>query len=263
MIRLRERQSRFLAALVEGSDASDLGAGPGETGMDIYRNNYRSALIGALESTFERTARLAGREAFRQAAIHHVIAHPPTSWTLDVVGQGFAGTCRALFVNDPDVAEIAWLEWAMACSFTSRDTDVISLEDFERISAAYDDSHWTQLRLSFLPALTIGSAQFDLTVLWRSLAETSRDVEVAAAEPGQRVVVWRDGERPVFRLMSESEAYCLETMQSGAAFGEICEHLAVGAGAESGGQQAAAMLRKWLSLSLVESVIVCHERRKP
>lgn len=134
--------------------------------MDIYRNNYRSAPIDALENTYERTARLAGRDAFRQAAILHVIEHPPTSWTLDLLGER----------RNPLLRPMGMLKLLL-----------LSL-----------DNGW---------------------------------------------LFWRDRERPVIRSMPESEAYCLETMQSGAAFGEICEHLAVGAGAKAGGQQAAAMLR--------------------
>lgn len=239
-----------MSALVDESAAP----GFSEIRLDIYRNNYRSALIEALESTYERTARLAGHEAFRQAAIHHVIAHPPTSWTLDLIGQGFTDTCRALFLNDPDVAEVAWLEWAMACVFTSRDANVMTLGEFAMATASFGDRHWEQLRLSFLPALAIRAVQFDVVALWKSLSEEECKVEAAPAEVGQRVVVWREGERPVFRLMPESEANCLETMQSGASFGEICEDLAVGAGAQAGGQQAAEMLRNWLSLGLIESI---------
>ena len=53
-------------------------------GLAIYRNNYRSALIDALRSTFERTERLVREESFARAAAHHLIAKPPSSWTLAV-----------------------------------------------------------------------------------------------------------------------------------------------------------------------------------
>ena len=61
-------------------------------GMGVYRNNYRSALIEALRSTYERTERWVGEAAFRRAAAHHVIANPPSSWTLDDAGAGLAIT---------------------------------------------------------------------------------------------------------------------------------------------------------------------------
>ena len=80
-------------------------------GMAVYRNNYRSSVVEALRSTFERTARWVGEGAFRQAAAHHIIMHPPASWTLDEAGSGFDLTCAELFANDPEVTELAWLEW--------------------------------------------------------------------------------------------------------------------------------------------------------
>lgn len=263
MTGLRERQSRFLAALVDGDTLSDLGAGGSR--MDIYRNNYRSSLVRALESTFERTARLAGRDAFRQAAIHHIIGHPPTSWTLDHVGEGFPDTCRELFANDPDVAEVAWLEWAMARAFTARDACALTRNEFATRTAAFDDDGWANLQLRFLPGTLTGAVRFDLPRLWQSLACKSVSSEVRRAERRSHVVVWREAEAPVFQLVPFEEGRCLETMAGGARLGRICSWLGRRHDADEAARRAGWMLHHWLELGVVETIVesrgrVCRPR---
>jgi len=252
---LRERQSRFLLELTQQAAPSEPGDRQPDTRMEVYRNNYRSAVIEALENAFERTARLAGRNAFRQAAIHHVIEHPPTSWTLDLVGEHFPRTCRSLFAADPDVAEIAWLEWAMARAFTSRDASVMTFGQFAAGTASYDEDGWANLGLKFLPGTAIATTHFDLPRLWRSLQPdvqlplSHRLVEAAS------IVVWREAEIPVFKSLSAGEGYCLDKMIAGARFEEICAWLGLRHDADEAAHQAGAMLRNWLDLGLVEAVV--------
>lgn len=248
------RQTEFLNAIV-GDETSPATEALRSAGLEIYRNNYRNATVEALEEMFERTARLAGKDIFRQVAIHHVIENPPTSWTLDLVGDGFPETCRALFTGDPDVGEIAWLEWAMARAFTARDADALSVEEFGQKTAAFDERYWTELRLSFLPCLDVGFSHYNLPELWRSLAKDQVTIEAFALDIRQGVIVWREGERPVFRLVTEREACCLGMMQSGAEFGEVCARIADELGPERGGQAAAAILRVWLEQGLIEKLI--------
>jgi len=110
---LARRQQEFLAALLD--EEAPLPAGwqvRHARGLAIYRNNYRGGLIDTLRDTYPRTEVLAGEAAFARAAAHHCITHPPSSWTLDQVGAGFSATCAELFRDDPDVAELAALEWA-------------------------------------------------------------------------------------------------------------------------------------------------------
>ncbi|QQN74907.1 DNA-binding domain-containing protein [Croceicoccus sp. YJ47] len=252
---LRERQSRFLLELTEQAATSEPGDRQRDMRMDIYRNNYRSAVIEALESAFERTARLAGRNAFRQAAIHHVIEHPPTSWTLDLVGEHFPRTCRSLFAADPDVAEIAWLEWAMARAFTSRDASVMTFERFAAGTALYDEDGWANLGLKFLPGTEIATTNFDLPQLWRSLQPDEQGAALHRLVEAASIVVWREAETPVFKSLSGEEGRCLEKMIAGKRFEKICAWLGRRHDKDEAAHRAGSMLRHWLDLGLVEGIV--------
>lgn len=249
------RQAEFLAAIVDEAVPLPLAwSERRRAGMDIYRNNYRTQLVEALRETYERTERLAGESAFRQAAIHHVIGHPPRSWTLDLAGAGFSDTCRELFAADPDVAEIAWLEWAMNCAFTARDASPMTLEQFAAGTAEFSDFQWAELRLGLLPGTVIGRATFDLPELWRCLENAAAPVEADRLAHPQSVLVWRDGERPVFALVAEAEAQCLELVRSDVSFGDICGWLAPNSDDEAGALEAGSMLRHWLELGVIQEI---------
>ena len=88
---LAQRQQAFLAAILD--DAAPMPQGWGNSqaaGMDVYRGNYRSALMDVLADTFERTRRYVGEKPFRQVSMHHIITHPPAGWTIDEHENGWA-----------------------------------------------------------------------------------------------------------------------------------------------------------------------------
>ena len=251
MTSLAQMQEDFLARILSENDPSDGRA----DGFAIYRNNYRSSLVEALRSTFERTERLVGEDSFRAAAAHHCIAHPPSSWTLDLAGAGFAATCQELFANDPDVAQLTALEWAMHHAFTARDVAPLDPAGFAAATAQFGEDQWARLKLEFLPSLNVGSTRFDLVTLWSSLAEDRGEAELLGLDKPQSVITWREGERPVFVLRPEWEGRALAQMQSGATFQDACSILAEALGEDDAVSEAGLMLARWLGDGLVAAVV--------
>ncbi|QYJ07666.1 HvfC/BufC N-terminal domain-containing protein [Qipengyuania flava] len=255
MSALAQRQAAFLGAILD--EAAPLPAGWKASqgrGFAIYRNNYRSALIEALRSTFERTERLVGEAAFRQAAAHHCIAHPPSSWTLDLAGAGFPETCAELFANDPDVAELAALEWAMHTVFVVRDAQALGVAEFGTACAGFGEADWEGLRLSLVPGVSVLEASFDLVRLWSSLASEEGEADLAALESAHCAIVWREGERPVFVLRPAWEGAALLAFQRGATFAEVCAGLVDTLGEDAAIAEAGAMLARWVGEGLVEQL---------
>ena len=247
---LASMQEAFLARILAEDDLADNRA----PGFAIYRNNYRSSLVEALRATFERTERLVGEASFRAAAAHHCIAHPPSSWTLDLAGAGFAETCEELFANDSDVAELAALEWAMHEAFTTRDMNPLDMAGFAAATTGFGEEDWSELRLDFLPGLSIGWAKHDLVRLWSSLGGKDEAVDLVALDEDHAVITWREGERPVFVLRDAWEGRALDQMRSGASFAEACAVIAGDLGEEAAVNEAGLMLARWLSDGFVASV---------
>jgi len=252
MITLAQQQSRFMAGLLDEdrvlpAEWSDRHA----AGLAIYRNNYRTALLEALRLTFERTERLVGESAFRRAATHHVIANPPSTWTLDMVGEGFDETCRQLFAQDPEVAEIAWLEGVMHQAFVARDAAPLGVQNFAAACATFEAAGWEDLRLIFLPAMTLAPVRYDLSRLWRSLRSDGDKPTILPLQTPRHALVWREGERPVFVLKPENEARALTALANGATWGDACAILVDALGKDAAVAAAGRMLSRWLAQGLI------------
>ena len=255
MTALAALQDAFLACLHD--DDAPLPPGLDATraaGMAVYRNGYRARLLDVLADSYARTARLVGAEAFHQAAAHHLIAHPPSSWTIDRAGEGFAETCAELFANDPDVAELAWLEWAMQSAFTAADAAPLTHAGFAAATAAFDAADWER----FVPVPVAGTAlrpvTHDLPRLWRSLSGDADQAAVEQTEQRHWLLVWREGEEAVFALLPDHEGEALNAALHGATFGDICAGLVERLAPEEAATAAGAALNHWLELGLIASV---------
>lgn len=247
-------QEKFLACLQD--DDAPLPAGfdaRRAAGMDVYRNAYRARLIEVLRSTFERTVNLVGDEAFAQAAAHHLILHPPGSWTIDLVGQRFAKTCADLFAQDPDVGELAWLEWTMHCAFTAADTAPITRASFAAATAGFDAGQWDSLCLALMPGTALRPVTFDIPALWRALGDPA-GAQPVLLEEAHWLLVWRDDELPVFALVPCAEGQALADMQGGTPFGQACADALHGTDAAEAVARAGAMLQGWIDMGLIEGV---------
>lgn len=254
MTTLATRQDDFMASLLDYERALPSGwATRQAAGLEIYRNNYRSALVEALRSTFERTERLVGEASFARAAAHHLITHPPSSWTLDLAGDGFAETCKTLFAKDPEVAELAWLEWSMHLAFVARDAEPLSSETFLAQVIGYGEGDWTDLKLDFVPSLALSEVTHDLKSLWSSLSNEAPAPRIIDLAETAMCLVWREGERPVFTTVPLAEGRALSAMLSGATYGEACDMLLASEGSAAI-EMAGTMLRRWLYEGMVEAI---------
>ena len=244
---LVERQVEFIANLLDEDEKlpEDWTSRHAE-GLAIYRNNYRAALTDALSDTFQRTARWVGKDAFREAAAHHLIAHPPTGWTLDDVGSGFDVTLAELFTNDPEVSELAWTEWSMHQAFGAQNAEPLTVNDFAITTAEFQEADWSSLCLIFMPRIATRMMQHDIAAIWNALNNDEFCApEYELAEP-LACHVYREGENPTFVTAPVHEKMALEAMIEGASFGHILETLAKQLPLESAANAAGAMLGRWL-----------------
>ncbi|WP_394729795.1 putative DNA-binding domain-containing protein [Altererythrobacter sp. GH1-8] len=256
---LAASQAAFMAQVLDEDAALPPTWGAGQSsGIAVYRNNYRSSLVEALRSTFERSARWVGEDAFRRAAAHHVIMHPPSSWTLDEAGRGFETTCAELFTGDPEVAELAWLEWTMFDVFTSRDVIPLDAAGFARATEGFAEDDWGALQLDFQPGLAQAEVRHDMLALWNALGTDDFDRIDVKPETPRCCLVWREGERPVFQLVDLAEGSALGAMMAGASYEQACAILAQDAASdediERAAMQAGAMLGRWLNDGLIVAV---------
>ncbi|MEM7780861.1 MAG: DNA-binding domain-containing protein [Pseudomonadota bacterium] len=261
MTSLAEKQAAFLRAIHDDRLALPDGWGNSQAvGIEVYRGNYRYAVMGALADIFERTAIYVGEGPFRQASMHHVIHNPPSGWTLDDVGEDFDQTCAQLFASNIEVAELAWLEWRLRDLATAPDADPVTPEAFAQASAEFGEEDWTGLTLQFQPRSAAKLVGHDLEAMWRALGEEPPQKSAAELATPQTCITWREGERPTFRMFEADHAIAFTAMSAGGSYADMIGAL-IGDSQEPGPEtvqnaamRAGSILGQWFKEGIVTAI---------
>ena len=220
-------------------------------GLEIYRNAYRARLVETLRSGFEKTWAWIGDEAFDTAAIHHIILYPPTSWTLDDYGQAFPETLSALYPGDPEVAELAWLEWQMQQAFAALDGPVVDASAFgEAVQTAPD---WSDVEFHFVPSLAVRPVATNCTALWQAMADELTPPDPQILETPMHLIVWRQGFSPHFRMVEADEMTVLSMATAQRSFGAMCAAVDKGS-PEDSVAWLGTLLGQWLKDGLIARI---------
>jgi hypothetical protein len=216
-------------------------------GLSVYLNTYRAQLIACLEDSFEQTRAWIGDEEFGRAATIHIDRVPPSSWTLDAYGRDFAATLGTLFPDDPEVAELAWIDFALGEAFVGLDVPALTASDVAGVD-------WDRAALHVTPTLDLGDLTTNAAAIWSALM--AQEVPPAATPLPERgaVLVWRQGQVSHFRAIDQHEQQALLSIRAGMSFPQLCGAMVDAFGEEEGIARAGAMLGQWLADGLIVGV---------
>jgi len=220
----------------------------GHPGLDVYRNNYRGQLHACLRDTYEKCWAWLGDEAFDAAADAQIDRHAPQSWTLDAYGYDFERTLRVHYPHDPELPELAWLEWAMRRAFDGPDAAPFN-------PATLTEVDWDTARFIMVPTLTLGRMTTNAAAIWSALAEDIAPPPVMTLPEVATMLVWRQHLNPCFRTADETEARLLQLVLQGASFGDLCALLTTEIGADAATAKCGAILAQWISDGLIEKIV--------
>lgn len=240
---LIELQGDFQSMLAASAPVAGVPAGPGRA---VYQNNYRAQLVGCLEESYPQLRAFIGEEAFLHAAATHIKRRPPHAWTLDAYADDFCDTLQALFPDNPDLHELAWIEHALDQAFIGPDAPPVAADAL----AAVD---WDHARLQLTPTLHLRTATTNSAGLWFSLRDGgSPESEMLPASGG--LLVWRRGFVSCLRALDAIEYAALTQLQRDGSFVGLCGLLVERLGEEQGIASAGAMLADWLGSELITGV---------
>jgi len=234
----------------DGQEELDIIAPASLRGLPVYHYAYRASLIEALRDVFERTHIWLGDENFDDAARAHIARHPPNSWTMSDYGLGFENTLATLYPDNPEVEELAWIDWSLRIAFNGPDAPPIKIEDLI-------DTDWDSARLRIVPTLVMRPVVTNCAALWGALNEDNpHPPSVEKSQQPVMLTVWRHDLMPRFHSVTDEEYKALKMAQNGDSFGSICAHLAEGNDDEAAvAGRAGAMLGRWIA----EGVLVAVE----
>lgn len=247
-MRLAALQRAMSRYLVDEPGADFAATMKGHPGLAVYRNNYRGQLRACLRDTYEKCWAWLGDDAFDAVADAHIDQHAPKSWTLDAYGADFEQTLREHYPHDPELPELAWLEWAIRRAFDGPDAAPLN-------PATLTEVDWDTARFTMLPTLTLGRMTTNAAAIWSALAEEIAPPPVIALPEVATLLVWRQHLSPCFRTVDETEAALLQLVLQGASFGDLCAQLTAGTGADAAASKCGAVLAQWLSDGLIEKIL--------
>lgn len=135
--------------------------------IDIYAQAYTARLVEVLRGEFPALAATLGPELFTQFALGYLTRHPPTSYTLGVLGHGFpedlAATRPPRTSDDPDWADflidLARVERTYAEVFDGPGSEQLPPPGPE-VFAGLDPASWPATRWELCPSLRLLELRF-------------------------------------------------------------------------------------------------------
>lgn len=242
-----QRDFRDWLTLASPEAARRLDPGVG-MGMTVYQNNYRAQLVGVLEASYPQLHAWLGSTLFLEAAIRHIDSRPPHSWTLDAYGADFGITLISMLPDNPDVHELAWIEWSLSESFVAPDAMPLSSDQLA-------DIDWDTARLQLAPSLRQRSVTTNAPDLWSALQQgTGAPESEMLATPGG-VVTWRQGYTCQLKQVDTVEHDALLLLRDDPRFSALCDALVARLGEAAGIARAGELLASWISAGMVTGVI--------
>jgi hypothetical protein len=185
---LRELQSDFLAAILDGGVGSSVGvaeqfqaqlvAGAYGTarGLAVYTNNAEHHYLESLRKSFPVVQRLVGEEYFRQCAREFRGTEPSQSGDLQHVGAGFPEYLLRRHGNDGHryLVEIARLEWLYQSASTAADHPPFDFAKLARVPTEDYDA----LRFILHPSVRLFSSEFPALAIWRENLRSDQEPEI-------------------------------------------------------------------------------------
>lgn len=247
---LAELQRNFSGFLRgDGSQTFNSVTPNAQRGLPVYHYAYRATLLATLRDVFERTHAWLGDDRFDASAQSHIAGHAPCSWTLADYGLGFDRTLAELFPSNPEVAELAWLDWSLRTAFNGPDAPELDIASL----AAVD---WDNAVLRLAPTLAWRKIGTNVAALWHAL-----DAAGVAPPPAELLdvptilTVWRHALMPRFHTVATDEYRALVMAADGMAFGAICATLAEASNdPDATASLAGAMLGRWIAEGVLVGV---------
>ena len=206
---------------IRNNDATAGGIGPNypvDTALEIYRNNYRGNLQGALKLAYPVTSQLVGEAFFRMTATLYIESHPSRSGNLHDYGADFSEFLDS-FPNAPSyLPDIAKLEWACHMAYFASDVEPIDIATLAGIAP----DNQCRLRFMLNPACRIVRSSFPIVDIWQAHQPgMPEDFRIDLDSGSQIALVNRRNDIVRVGALSNPESVWLEEIQSGGTLWDV------------------------------------------
>lgn len=257
-------QLQFQQHMLGDDDATALITGTAarqSLGMGIYAHAYRARLLDTLADAYQKTRSVMGEVAFETAALAYIAAHPPTTRSLRWYGEHVDTHLATHRADQPALAEIARLDWALRQAFDGPDAGPLAASAL----GALPPDAWATLRLVPVPTAELLVFRHNTVAVWQALDDDEVPPALAASPIEVDWLVWRKGLQPYFRSLHRVEAALLRAMLTGSSFAQACAHAEACAKASTAGEGhtedevsmlIGSFMRQWFEDGLLARVVL-------
>ena len=219
--------------------------GPVTGRLPIYHHAYRARLADVLADTYAKTFLYMGSDSFDVHARAFAVAHPPHTRSLNRYGEGLVEALRTQYPDNPELHELAQLDWDLRTRFDSADVPTL-----ETVAAQASDT-WTTRPGVLHPSALLRTITRNVVGVWNAI-HTDDDVpEAVALSAPATLLVWRKGHQPHFRTLDAAEAVWVQALHAGASVHDACTAL-LGSGLWQGDP---TVLGGWLAQLLDDGLV--------
>jgi uncharacterized protein (UPF0276 family) len=236
----REVADRVLAEPLQPLADGDAIAGR----LGIYHHAYRARLAEVLADTHAKTWLYMGSDRFEAHARAYAVAHPPQARSLNRYGAGFGDALRSLYPDNPELHELAQLDWDLRTRFDGADVPALDA------STAASAGHWLVRGGVLHPSVLLRTVTTNAVALWNAIHADEEVPEAVRLAAPATLLVWRKGHQPHFRTLETHEAAWVVHLHAGASVGQACERLEA-----QGLLPPSEVLARWLAGLLQDGLV--------
>lgn len=222
--------------------------------FDVYHNAYQARLAEALADTYAKTALYMGSTLFDAHARRFALDAPPRVGNLNDYGHEFVLALTTAYPQNPELAELAALEWHLRDVFDAPNEAVLQRSDLSQDP----DMAWLQRMHPMRSHARLLSVTRSVAQIWNAIHREQEVAPVQTLTETTQLLIWRKGEQPHFASLSGVELALVTDMLAGHSIAQACER-AQDALATCASDFLSGCLDRWLSLEWLVAQPCCHE----
>jgi uncharacterized protein (UPF0276 family) len=187
--------------------------------LSIYHHAYRARLAEVLADTYAKTYLYMGSDTFDAHARTYAVAHPPRTRSLNRYGEGLIDVLREQYPDNPELHELAQLDWDLRTRFDGADVPVLDLDD------AQESDDWTTRAEVMHPSALLRTVTTNVVSLWSAIHTDDEVPEAVVLPAPATLLVWRKGYQPHFQTLDGPQAAWVRCLQAGDSVQRACAAL--------------------------------------
>ncbi len=209
--------------------------------LGIYRTAYRLRLTEVLADSFAKTYLFMGSDTFDAEAQDFAVAQPPLMRSLNRYGANFPAYLRGRYPDNPELHELAQLDWDLRACFDGADQPALDL------AAAQADasSAWLSRLQPLHASLVLRPVTTNVLQLWKAIDADAEVPQARTLDAPVTLLVWRRGLQPHFQTVDDAQALFLQALNQGDSVTAATDRLA-GSEALQQPEQLSVWLQTWL-----------------